>query len=130
MEVNDARELLLPDLEAVEAGVVLDVLEGAAEAVYLAVESVEPLRQLPARLGAELELGVQGGDDLLDELLADAVLEQLLRVERHAADERRLHLQDALRVQRDRVRVLGDLVAQVQLREVLQLLLGQQRRHF
>ena len=48
VEVDDARELLLPDLEAGDADVVLDVLEGAAEAGHGAAQLDQLGRQFAA----------------------------------------------------------------------------------
>ena len=52
VEVDDPRQLLLPDPQPVQVDVVLDVLEGASEAVHPATQLLQLRRQLP---------GLQGG---------------------------------------------------------------------
>ena len=128
--VDDARELLLPDLEAVDVHIVLDVLERSSKAVDLLGQLVEASVELVVR-GArvELQLSVQRFDNLEHELFAYAVLEQLLGVDVDAADLGRLHLQDALGVERYGEGAIGDLVAFVELGVLPQLLLVEQCGH-
>ena len=80
--VNNARQLLLPNLQTVDADVVLDVFERASVAVDRRSELFETRNQL-ALLGfcVEDEAFVKRASDALYQLLANAILKQLLRID-------------------------------------------------
>lgn len=103
-------------------------LEGTTETVKLCSKHVEVLRQLGRTVGIEAQRAVHRGGDLQHELLADAVLEQLLGVDLDHTDECALHGEDALGEDRDGVRGTRQLVALLELRVLLQALLLDARR--
>ena len=80
--VDDAGELFLPDLQPVDAHVVLDVLERASVTVDGRSEMLEARNEL-ALFGfrVEDEAFVKRSSDALHQLLSNAVLQQLLRVD-------------------------------------------------
>ena len=80
--IDDSRQLLLPDLEAVDVDVVLDVLERAPVAVDGRLELRQPQHQLALlRFRVEYEAVVKRRRHALHELLAYSVFEQLLGVD-------------------------------------------------
>mmetsp|Transcript_33856 Transcript_33856/g.77374 ORF Transcript_33856/g.77374 Transcript_33856/m.77374 type:complete len:255 (+) Transcript_33856:1034-1798(+) len=120
VEVDDPAELFLPDLETINVDVVGNVLERPLEAIELLSKLLQLGLEIGHLSGAEQQNHVQSARNLVDQLLADTILEQLLRVDLDDSNERGLHGEDALCEHRHHVRGLGQSVPLVQLSVVFQ----------
>eukprot|EP00760_Papus_ankaliazontas_P000214 PhM_4_TR10036/c0_g1_i1/m.38926 len=130
VEVNDARVLLLPRLEAVDADVVLDVLKRGAHAIEQNAELLQvPVEVLNCErlLLVEAEGTVQLVRDLVDEFAAHTFLEETLRFDVDDAHQCPLHRQNTIRELGDLARRHGVAGTHVELRDLLDLVLLQLR---
>mmetsp|Transcript_7972 Transcript_7972/g.13375 ORF Transcript_7972/g.13375 Transcript_7972/m.13375 type:complete len:319 (-) Transcript_7972:113-1069(-) len=126
-EVDDASELLAPDLLPLDVEEVLDVLERAFEPRELVLEhlelGLEGLHVAHHRLPREDEALVQHFGERLAQLLAQPVDQDLLGVDLDDAHERLVEDEHAFGEHRDLVGALGEDVAVLVAGEVLERLL-------
>ena len=116
VEVDDADELFLPQLEPLDVDVVLDVLERPSEPVQRLREQLQlPSHYVDPSASVPDEV-VERGRETQHKLLSDAVIKKPFRLNLDDADKRRLHREHTFGEHGRGIGLLCENVTRIELR--------------